>query len=163
MTYTFRVYYKFITLTGWNNVSENFWGSNSYENICNIITSISFTIKGLTVDAEEVDIEVGDGSKLLTLQTNELMQTLTTSSTSLFETTAQTIIDNYSSNRAIITFKMVNNIKYLIDGEYRFLRAGDKIKLKDSQNNFISEYIEVVNGKQSVNGNDFEIIPLTLH
>lgn len=55
----------------------------------------------------------------------------------------------------IATFDLINNRKYEIDGETRYLRAGDRIKIKDLEGKYLSSSSET--SSESV-GNDFEII-----
>lgn len=95
------------------------------------------------------------GSKTLELQTNELMQSPINNASLSFSGIAQEIINAYKTDRLIATFDLINNRKYEIDGETRYLRAGDRIKIKDLEGKYLSSSSETSN--ESV-GNDFEII-----
>lgn len=119
------------------------------------VVKVEINVSGFTVSKEEVKSEEGDGECVLELQTNELMQQSVTSSPSYisFSDTADEIINAYKDDRLIASFDLVNNRKILIDGEERYLRAGDKIKIKGLDGAFVSSQ----NNDTGI-GNDFEII-----
>ena len=129
------------------------------------VVKILIEVHGYTVSKEEVNsfyTKDGDESKVLELQTNELLQQ-SVGSVSVgtgqkvisFNDVADEIITAYKDNRLIATFDLINNRKYEIDGETRYLRAGDRIKIKDLEGKYLSSSSET--SSESV-GNDFEII-----
>ena len=153
--YYYRVDYCFVISSGWNVTDINFWGTKSYHNYYHEVSKITISVTGTTVDKEEIEVSVGgsdaQGAKILELQTNELMQSSMSNNTLSFTGVANEIINAYKDNRLIATFDLVNNRKYAIDGVERYLRAGDRIKITDLEDNFISS-------QGAVNGNEFEII-----
>lgn len=160
-TYYFRVSYRFVSATGWNKFFNKFIVSDSYDNYYRELQQIKITIKACSVTSEEVDKTIGNGSQKLELKTNELMQTPITSENSLFDTTANQIVDAYSNNRTLITLKLLEIKKYDFGSESRILRAGDKVKIKNNKGKFISEYTKLSNGQTIIDGNYFEIIKET--
>lgn len=154
--YTFRVDFRFCIASGWNQVAVNsFSGNLTHKNHYMKVVKVEINVSGFTVSKEEVKSEEGDGECVLELQTNELMQQSVTSSPSYisFSDTADEIINAYKDDRLIASFDLVNNRKILIDGEERYLRAGDKIKIKGLDGAFVSSQ----NNDTGI-GNDFEII-----
>lgn len=153
--YYYRVDYCFIISSGWNETDINFWGTKSYKNYYHEVSKITITVTGTTVEKEDIEVSVGGsdthGAKILELQTNELMQSSASSNALSFTNIALDIIDAYKDNRLIATFDLVNNKKYSIDGEERYLRAGDHIKITDLNGDFISS-------QGAANGNEFEIV-----
>lgn len=158
-TYYFNVSYCFVSATGWSKFHNGFW-SDSNNSYYREVQQAIITIKACSVTSEEINKSVGDGTQKITLQTNELMQSSMSSSTSLFDTTASQIIDAYSNNRLIVTLKLLEIKKYTINGESRMLRAGDKVKIKNNKDKFISEYTKLQNSETIIDGNEFEIIKL---
>ncbi len=157
--YTFKVKYFFVVSSGWHTVRYPFIGAPSHTNQYYEAQSIEITVNGFTVSKDEIEVMSGGsdsrGSKTLELQTNELMQSPINNASLSFSGIAQEIINAYKTDRLIATFDLINNRKYEIDGETRYLRAGDRIKIKDLEGKYLSSSSETSN--ESV-GNDFEII-----
>lgn len=157
--YTFKVKYFFVVSSGWHTVHYPFIGAPSHTNQYYEAQSIEITVNGFTVSKDEIEVMSGGsdsrGSKTLELQTNELMQSPINNASLSFSGIAQEIINAYKTDRLIATFDLINNRKYEIDGETRYLRAGDRIKIKDFEGKYLSSSSETSN--ESV-GNDFEII-----
>lgn len=153
--YHYRVDFCFVISSGWNVTDVNFWMTKSYSNYYHEVSKIIISVVGTTVSKEDVEVSVGGsdehGAKILELQTNELMQSSSSTSALSFTDVANEIISAYKENRLIVTFDLVNNRKHSIDGVERFLRAGDRIKITDLAGNYISSQGTIV-------GNDFEII-----
>ncbi len=158
-TYYFNVNYRFVSATGWSKHYQGFFSGNDNSYYREVQEAI-ITIKACSVTSEEINKSVGIGTQKITLQTNELMQSSMSSSTSLFDTTANQIIDAYSNNRLIVTLKLLEIKQYTINGETRMLRAGDKVKIKNNKDKFISEYTKLQNNETIIDGNEFEIIKI---
>lgn len=165
--YRFKVTFTFNYSNGTNcNYISDLTGSLKWQTCkYNEVVKILIEVHGYTVSKEEVNsfyTKDGDESKVLELQTNELLQQ-SVGSVSVgtgqkvisFNDVADEIITAYKDNRLIATFDLVNNRKYEIDGETRYLRAGDRIKIKDLEGKYLSSSSET--SSESV-GNDFEII-----
>lgn len=155
--YQFKLDYQIILSTGFHTDSYDFWGNMSHWNTFHEISKIDITTKGLTVTEEEVGREVGKGTKVLDLQTNELMQSSMGVEESMFDRVARQIISAYSDNRVLVKFKLINNKLMNIDGEERYLRAGDVVKIKDGHDKYIKSYSS---GDTEI-GSDFEIIKIS--
>lgn len=161
--YTFQVDFQFTYATGRNDVAiSSFDGKHSHANEYYEVVKIGIEISGFTVSKEKVDSDYCAGNDeryVLELQTNELMQQSIDAvavgsghKVISFKDVAAEIITAYKNNRLIATFDLINNRKYTIDGETRYLRAGDKIKIKDKDGNFVSSCGD------TENGSEFEII-----
>lgn len=161
--YTFEVEMQFTYLTAANHVAVNSWTGNisAHKNYCCEVVKVQIEVSGYTVQKEEIVSEYcpsGDDKYILELQTNELMQQSieyvpvgTEQKVISFSDVASEIINAYKDNRLIITFDLINNKRYDIDGVVRYLEAGDRIKIKDIDDNYISS-------QGTGNGNEFEII-----
>lgn len=165
--YRFKVTFDFNLYSGANEVFLNALTGNitKQNNYLYKVVKILIEVHGYTVSKEEVNsfyTKDGDESKVLELQTNELLQQSVVSisvgtgqKVISFNDIADEIITAYKDNRLIATFDLINNRKYEIDGETRYLRAGDRIKIKDLEGKYLSSSSET--SSESV-GNDFEII-----
>lgn len=156
-TYYFTVSYRFVSATGWSRFHNGFWSDDNNSYYREVQEAI-ITIKACSVTSEEIDKSVGLGSQKITLQTNELMQSSMDNSESLFDTTANDIIDAYSNNRSIVTLKLIDNQKYNINGVVRHLRSGDKVKIMTNKGKYVNEYTKKDGDDVVIDGNYFEII-----
>lgn len=164
--YRFRVDLTFVVSYGANTVYLNWWTGNVSSQTINFneVVRVDISVGGYTVSKEEVRAEYsigGDESKVLELQTNEFVQQSIVSvpvgtgqSLVSFNDISNEIINAYKDNRLIVTFDLVNNKKYNINGVTRLLRAGDKIKIRDLEGKMLSSSTATEDDA----GNDFEII-----
>lgn len=149
--YQITVYYNIVTWWGKSWAQGDKWGQSSNCDLW-VVTKLKFALTANTVSAREVEFEYArDDSqnysnaigKNYNIDSNEFIQTDENASPSSRTSYALSneIFNAFDTDRAIISFTLLNCEKYLIDGEYRYLRSEDLIYIQDENDELISDEI----------------------
>lgn len=148
-----------ITVSGWvctwwgyNYTKADKWAQRANNATLLVARKLAFNISANIVEEREIEFtyarddekDYGNAKgKNYEIESNEFMQTdenLGDSQRQSYKTSKQ-IFDAFDQDRTIITFTLLNCEKYLIDGNYRFLKAEDYIYVQDENGELISDEI----------------------
>lgn len=149
--YQITVYYNVVTWWGKSWAEGDKWGQSKSCDLW-VATKLKFTLTANTVSAREVEFEYArDESqnysnavgKNYNIDSNEFIQTDENTSPAQRTSYALSneIFNAFDTDRAIVSFTLLNCEKYLIDGEYRYLRSEDLIYIQDENDELISDEI----------------------
>ena len=158
--------YSVVTWWGKNNTKADKWAQRENNATLWAVKKIGFRISANTVESREIefdykrdeDIDFGNAiGKNYEIESNEFLQTDENQS---FDTRrsyalSKEIFDKFDQDRTIITFTLLNCEKYLIDGNYRYLRAEDLIYIQGENEELLGD--EINSNGEMVTG-VFEII-----
>ena len=146
--YQITVYYSIVTWWGKQDVEAGKWSQSNNATLL-VARKLGFTIKANTVDASEVefnytrsdDLNGNAKGKNYEMESNEFLQTdeKTSSGSRQSSILSQEIFNKFATDRTIVTFTLLNCEKYLVNDEYRYLRAEDLIYIKDENDEYISD------------------------
>lgn len=149
--YQITVYYNIVTWWGKSWAEGDKWGQSKSCDLW-VATKLKFALTANTVSAREVEFEYSrDDSqnysnavgKNYNIDSNEFIQTDENKNPA--EKTSyklsNEIFNAFDTDRAIVSFTLLNCEKYLIDGEYRYLRSEDLIYIQDENDELISDEI----------------------
>lgn len=149
--YQITVYYNIVTWWGKSWAEGDKWGQSKSCDLW-VATKLKFALTANTVSAREVEFEYArDESqnysnavgKNYNIDSNEFIQTDENTSPAQRTSYALSneIFNAFDTDRAIVSFTLLNCEKYLIDGEYRYLRSEDLIYIQDENDELISDEI----------------------
>ena len=149
--YQITVYYNIVTWWGKSWAQGDKWGQSSTSDLW-VATKLKFALTANTVSAREVEFEYArDESqnysnavgKNYNIDSNEFIQTDENTSPAQRTSYALSneIFNAFDTDRAIVSFTLLNCEKYLIGGEYRYLRSEDLIYIQDENDELISDEI----------------------
>lgn len=149
--YQITVYYNVVTWWGKSWAEGDKWGQSKSCDLW-VATKLKFALTANTVSAREVEFEYArDESqnysnavgKNYNIDSNEFIQTDENTSPTQRTSYALSneIFNAFDTDRAIVSFTLLNCEKYLIDGEYRYLRSEDLIYIQDENDELISDEI----------------------
>lgn len=149
--YQITVYYNVVTWWGKSWAEGDKWGQSKSCDLW-VATKLKFALTANTVSAREVEFEYArDESqnysnavgKNYNIDSNEFIQTDENTSPAQRTSYALSneIFNAFDTDRAIVSFTLLNCEKYLIDGEYRYLRSEDLIYIQDENDELISDEI----------------------
>lgn len=149
--YQIVIHYSIITWWGKNYVEAGKW---SQSNSCDlwVATNLSFSVKANTVTAHELEFNYSRNDessytnahgKNYEIDSNEFLQTDENTGASQRQSSilSTEIFEKYDTDRAVVSFTLLNCEKYEIGNETRYLQAEDLIYIEDSDGSLISDDI----------------------